>query len=374
MTFCHQRNLQDSASSLDLVEVWNQNGRTPYITYEYTVLRDSLPPIPPPPVYTGSDTSAGEVSVEMGSLLSPNSSLYDPAVPQGQLDPGAADGQKGQETNEVYEETAAIDCDQDGAAAPKFTEGNSSHAGSTANPAPAGGPLDTGPDSPNLIWRVLLDGRINPDELFINISTNQLLTEGDGLFSSEVGPVEVDLSLEREFGLNETLEYTLGRKRNDSADTSYQNKTVQSGGRTSSRSNRTRLDEVWTECFQVWVTLGLSVQTLSSPRVCCWLREICCRLCEKQTGHLFSSEDIVRQMQPEERTKASREDEERQRDSSRDKDRQTGREQSKQCDWKTCGKGKVIDYWNGHRRRPSSPSSRCVQTQCCSKAERRVDR
>uniref|UniRef100_A0A4W6CSH0 ADAMTS like 2 n=1 Tax=Lates calcarifer TaxID=8187 RepID=A0A4W6CSH0_LATCA len=167
--------------------VWNQNGRTPYITYEYTVLRDSLPPIPPPPVYTGSDTSAGEVSVEMGSLLSPNSSLYDPALPQGQLDPGAADGQKGQETNEV-------------------------HAGSTANPAPAGGPLDTGPDSPNLIWRVLLDGRINPDELFINISTNQLLTEGDGLFSSELGPAEVDLSLEREFGLNETGNQRLYQK------------------------------------------------------------------------------------------------------------------------------------------------------------------
>lgn len=123
------------------------------------------------------------------------------------------------------------------------SEGNSSHTGSTANPAPAGGPLDTGPDSPNLIWRVLLDGRIGPDELLINISTNQLLTEGDSLFSSEVGPAEVDLSsLEQDgpFGLNETLEFTLGRKRNDSGDSSYQNKTVQSGARTSGRSNRTR--------------------------------------------------------------------------------------------------------------------------------------
>ncbi|XP_034452319.1 ADAMTS-like protein 2 [Hippoglossus hippoglossus] len=221
--------------------VWNQNGRIPYITYEYTVLRDSLPPIPPPPVYTGSDTSAGEASVEVGTLLSPNSSVYEQTGPEGQLEPGAADGQKGQETNEVYEEAAAIDCDQDGAAAPKFTEGNSSHTGSTVNPAAAAGVLDSGPDSPNLIWRVLLDGRISPDELLINISTNQLLTEGGGLFSSELGPGEVDLSsLEREFGLNETLEFTLGRRRNDSGDTVYQNKTVQSTGRTSSRSNRTR--------------------------------------------------------------------------------------------------------------------------------------
>lgn len=98
------------------------------------------------------------------------------------------------------------------------------------------------PDAPNLIWRVLLGDRIGPDELLINISTNQLLTEGDSLFSAEVGPVETGLSMEVDgpFGVNETLEFTLGRKRNDSGDGSYQNKTVQGGGRPSSRSNRTR--------------------------------------------------------------------------------------------------------------------------------------
>ncbi|TKS78181.1 ADAMTS-like protein 2 [Collichthys lucidus] len=248
--------------------VWNQNGRTPYITYEYTVLRDSLPPIPPPPVYTGSDTSAGEISVEMGGLLAPNSSIYDHSPTKGQLEPGGADGQKGQETNEVYEETAAIGCDQDGAAAPKYSgKGNSSHTGSTAKPAPDGGPLDTGPDSPNLIWRVLLDGRISSDELLINISTNQLLTDGDSLFSAEVGPAEMDLSsVEQDglFGVNQTLEFTLGRKRNDSGDIPYVNKTVQSGGRTSARSNRTSLDQMFSgkghngsECSDVVKPLGL---------------------------------------------------------------------------------------------------------------------
>ncbi|XP_077942510.1 tetratricopeptide repeat domain 16 [Gasterosteus aculeatus] len=222
--------------------VWNQNGRTPYITYEYTVLRDSLPPVPPPPAYTGSDTSAGEVSVEVGGPPHPNGSVYDQAAPESRAEGGGADGQKGQETNEVYEGTAAIDCDQD----PNFTEGNGSRADGTAAPAPAGGPLDTGPDSPNLIWRVLLDGRIGPDELLVNISTNQLLTEGEGLFSSEAGPEagrETDtgvLKRDGPLGVNDTLEFTLGRKRNESGDTSFQNKTVQSGGRTSGRSNRTR--------------------------------------------------------------------------------------------------------------------------------------
>lgn len=99
------------------------------------------------------------------------------------------------------------------------------------------------PDAPNLIWRVLLGDRIGPDELLINISTNQLLTEGDSLFSAEVGPVETGLSgmeTDGPLGVNQTLEFTLGRKRNDSGDGPYQNKTVQSGGRPSSRSNRTR--------------------------------------------------------------------------------------------------------------------------------------
>ncbi|XP_068167393.1 ADAMTS-like protein 2 isoform X2 [Antennarius striatus] len=221
--------------------VWNQNGRIPYITYEYTVLRESLPPIPPPPVYTGSDTSAGEASLEDGGLLAPNSSVFDQTVPEGQLETGAADGQKEQETNEVYE-TATIDCDQDEAVVQKYSR-NSSHAGSTAKPAPASGTLDTASDPQNLIWRVLVDGRISPDELLINISTNQLLTDGDGLFSSEVGPDDVGLAnLEQDgsFGDNETLEFTLGRKDNVSGDGSYPNKTLQSGGRTSSRSNRTR--------------------------------------------------------------------------------------------------------------------------------------
>ncbi|KAM3868351.1 ADAMTS-like protein 2 [Diretmus argenteus] len=228
--------------------VWNQNGRIPYITYEYTVLRESLSPVPPPPVYTGSDTSAGTVSVEVGGLLVPNGSVYDKVAPEGQQNrvllepgiPGGVDGQKGQETNEVYEETVAID--QDGATAPQYTEGNSSHPGSAAVPAPASGPLEVGPDSQNLIWRVLLGDRIGPDELLINISTNQLLTEGAGLFSSEVGPVEVDLSsLERgTLAPNETMEFTLGRKRNDSGDTLNQNKTIVTGSRTAGRSNRTR--------------------------------------------------------------------------------------------------------------------------------------
>lgn len=106
---------------LVITQVWNQNGRTPYITYEYTVLRDALPPVPPPPVYTGSDTSAGEVSVEVEGVLAANSSIYGQRVPGGLLKSDGGAVQKGQETNEVYEETAAVDCDQDEVSAPKYS-------------------------------------------------------------------------------------------------------------------------------------------------------------------------------------------------------------------------------------------------------------
>ncbi|XP_053726640.1 ADAMTS-like protein 2 isoform X1 [Synchiropus splendidus] len=206
------------------VLVWNQNGRTPYITYEYTILRDSLPPVPPPPVYTGS---AGESSVEVEGLLSPNGSLFDRISHPETLEPVVAPGQ---ETNEVYEETAAIDCDHDREAAPKFIERNSSHT-ATADPIPAGGTLDLEHDSPNLIWRVLLEGHLSPDDLLVNISTNQLLSEGDG----------VDLSIVENAALsmNQTLGFALARRRNDSGDGVFHNKTMQNG-RTPGRSNRTR--------------------------------------------------------------------------------------------------------------------------------------
>ncbi|XP_061625029.1 ADAMTS-like protein 2 isoform X5 [Phyllopteryx taeniolatus] len=207
--------------------VWNQNGRTPYITYEYTVLRDSLPPMPPPPVYTGADSS-----VEAAPLPAHNASRYQQTPAGGRMEgPGGA---AQQETNEVYEETAHIHCDTD----THYTEGNSSDTGSTANPVPADVPLDPEADAPNLIWRVLLEGRLSPEELLINISTNQLLEmEGDGLFSAGPGSPEPDGPLV----LNQTLEFTLGRKRNDSsADIFYHNKTLHAAGRAGGRSNRTR--------------------------------------------------------------------------------------------------------------------------------------
>ncbi|XP_041756650.1 ADAMTS-like protein 2 isoform X3 [Coregonus clupeaformis] len=227
------------------VLVWNQNGLIPYITYEYTILRESLSPVPQPPVYTGPDSTAPGVSVEMGSMGAPNGSTYDKAAPETQqnrvLKKGAemagAEGQKGQETNEVYEETAAIDCDQDSPTPPQYTDGNSSHTGGVAVPAPAASrPLEEVPDTENLIWRVLLGEQIGPDE-------------GEGLFSSEVGPLEVDYSSVK-FPLKSSLgEFSLGRRRNDSGDLPFPNRTLLMGVRSNNSTNRTRWEASnWSEC------------------------------------------------------------------------------------------------------------------------------
>lgn len=110
--------LDMSALSVPL-KVWNQNGQNPYITYEYTVMRDSMASVSQPPIYTGPQGGSSLVSVEIGSVLHHNESVYDKAVPEMEgnqvqtTGPRAVEGQKpGQETNEVYK-TANIDCELD---------------------------------------------------------------------------------------------------------------------------------------------------------------------------------------------------------------------------------------------------------------------
>ncbi|XP_067084292.1 ADAMTS-like protein 2 [Osmerus mordax] len=221
--------------------VWNQNGRIPYVTFEYTTLRESLSPVPPPPLYTGQDgAAAAGASLEVGAVVvASNGSADDKAqvLRQGGASAGEDEGPKGQETNEVYVEGAAVDCHQDGATPPQYTEANSSQTGSSTL-------QEEVPDSQNLIWRVLLGERIGPDELLINISTNQLLTDGEGVFLSEVGPLDmeyVNLESGRRFPFNGTVgEFSLGRRRNDTGDFFFQNRTVLTVLRSGNRTNRTR--------------------------------------------------------------------------------------------------------------------------------------
>ncbi|KAG7481562.1 hypothetical protein MATL_G00068190 [Megalops atlanticus] len=231
------------------VLVWNQNGRTPYITYEYTVLR-----APQSLQYPGIDRGTSQVGMEMGSLLLQNGSTYDKVTPESQqtqnleqeLNMGETERQKGKETNEVYEETAGIDCQREGPPQSQYTEGNSSRPGNVGvHVFPAAHvPSEEMPGSENLIWSVLLQERSVSEELFINISTNQLFSQGEGVYSTETGPLELDyasLQQRTPYPLNGSLqEVTMDRHRNDTGDLLFSNKTVLHSLRSSNRTNRTR--------------------------------------------------------------------------------------------------------------------------------------
>ncbi|XP_066510787.1 LOW QUALITY PROTEIN: ADAMTS-like protein 2 [Hoplias malabaricus] len=228
------------------VLVWNQNGHNPYITYEYTVMRDPLAPVSQPPIYTGSSrVSSHHGSIEIESVLPHNESAFDKAgemernqVQTQGVEPGTAERQgPGQETNEVYEETAAVDCETDSAVPPKYPAGNSSWPSQVVAPGivPASRPAEGMEDSENLIWRMLLKQRMH-----INISANQLFSEGTGLFPEE-DPMEFDYSSMEQGSLNGSLlEFTLGQSRNDTGDLLFQNRTLITGLRSSNRTNRTR--------------------------------------------------------------------------------------------------------------------------------------
>lgn len=107
------------------IKVWNQNGRNPYITYEYTVMRDPLTPVSQPPIYTGSDGGfSHQVSVEVSNVSPHNESVNGKVVPEMQgkqvrmQNPGP--DKPAEETNEVYEDTAAVDCDQNAPTPPYY--------------------------------------------------------------------------------------------------------------------------------------------------------------------------------------------------------------------------------------------------------------
>uniref|UniRef100_A0A8C1LL16 ADAMTS-like 2 n=1 Tax=Cyprinus carpio TaxID=7962 RepID=A0A8C1LL16_CYPCA len=232
------------------VLVWNQNGQNPYITYEYTVMRESMASVSQPPIYTGPQGGSSLVSVEIGSVLHHNESMYDKTVPEMEgnqvqtTGPRAVEGQKpGQETNEVYE-TANINCKQDTNTQVQYTEGNCSWPSGVGAPGVvlASRPAEDIENSENLIWRVLLGERIGSNGVLANISTNQLLTRRDGL-SSE-GPLELDYSSLEQAGLNGSLlEFTLGHQRNDTGDFLLLNRTVTSILRNRTRNNQRLLQK-----------------------------------------------------------------------------------------------------------------------------------
>ncbi|XP_062873822.1 ADAMTS-like protein 2 [Trichomycterus rosablanca] len=230
------------------VLVWNQNGHNPYITYEYTVMRDPLSPVSQPPIYTGSNGgSSHQVSVEVSNVRPHNGSMNDKAVPETQMKQVSTQNigtgvKPGQETNEVYEDTAAIDCEQDAPTPPLYQEGNSSWPSGVVAPGivPASRPAEEMVDSENLLWRMLLGQHFGTDDMLVNHSTNQLLNR-EGSITTDAEPVELEYSSTEQGNINSSFfEFTLARRRNDTGDLLFQNRTLVTSLRSSNRTNRTR--------------------------------------------------------------------------------------------------------------------------------------
>nr|XP_023687637.1 ADAMTS-like protein 2 isoform X2 [Paramormyrops kingsleyae] len=207
--------------------VWNQNGGSPYITYEYTEWQ-----IPPALLMEGPLTDAGPVTNKGVSETDQNQVVgQEPRAEEvGQL--------KGQVTNEVYEGTVVIHSKQELLIPPHKPGKNSTQSGDMG----AGeDPVTNKPSSENLIWNMFLGKSTASGMLHINFSTNQLLTVGQKLHSTEVeppGPHATSLDGGAPFGHNSSLQERIHN--NDTGHFLLLNRTLLHSFHSGNRTNHTR--------------------------------------------------------------------------------------------------------------------------------------
>ncbi|MGH0122745.1 UNVERIFIED_CONTAM: hypothetical protein FKN15_007076 [Acipenser sinensis] len=230
--------------------VWNQNGRSPYITYEYTVLRDPRSAALQTLLYPGTESrgtggkTRGPISMETDSLHPHNGSMYAKAakdtvgngnqVLEKESTAGGAVGSKGQETNEVYEETAAIDCESGVQARQRYTD----HIFTSVAIVSKSASEELVPDSENLIQNSLLGGAVGSEELVVNMTTNRLFAKGEPLYSTEVGRLDPDYDSSEHtapLSLNGTVQLSVTRRTNGTGGFLFSNR---SGNPMSNRTHK----------------------------------------------------------------------------------------------------------------------------------------
>ncbi|MBN3278881.1 ATL2 protein, partial [Polyodon spathula] len=244
------------------VLVWNQNGRSPYITYEYTVLRDPGSAALQTLLYPGTESrgtggkTRGPISMETDTLHPHNGSMHAKAAKDTtgngnqvleKSTAGGAVGSKGQETNEVYEETAAIDCELGVQARQRNTKLNASRPNSVGDHIFTSVAIvskstseELVPDSENLIRNSLLGGVVGSEELVVNMTTNRLFAKGEPLYSTEVGRLDPDYDSSEHtasLSLNGTLQLAVTRRTNGSGGFLFSNRT---GNPVSNRTHKAR--------------------------------------------------------------------------------------------------------------------------------------
>ncbi|XP_051787723.1 ADAMTS-like protein 2 [Erpetoichthys calabaricus] len=247
------------------VLVWNQNGRNPYITYEYTVLRHPHTTELQPFFYTSAERkgseekSKGHVSVESDSIVSLNGSSFNTMEkdntetkiqllkkPSSALRAVGVVSNDDQQTNEVYEETLSKNCEPETLVSQEHQDLNVTRHNSVGDHMYTS-VVSTSvsdeilPESENLILNILLKNPPLSEDLVVNMTMNQLLSKGEPLYSMEMGQLDSDYD-STEHTLNGTLqELTLDRKANESdGGIRLLNHTMQPGNSSNNRTQKVR--------------------------------------------------------------------------------------------------------------------------------------
>ncbi|NWY69578.1 ATL2 protein, partial [Erithacus rubecula] len=249
------------------IMVWNQNGKNPSITFEYTLLRKPHSKNLQPIYYTFSESESEESreldgDVPLGFIQ--HNATYFGKISRERIDLenqvfGRQDTEedlnlsKGQETNEVYERAETIDCE------PKL-KGKQPQDSNVTRSTYQTDHDDTDPEArlssrefllENAITDKLLDKTSDSKELLLNVTVNSIFAQGDPINS--VGSPMDSLYVDYEdsdslvtYSLNSTyMELSNGKATNSSADTPFSNTTVTmsspQGNRTHKARNRLKL-------------------------------------------------------------------------------------------------------------------------------------
>ncbi|XP_035410823.1 ADAMTS-like protein 2 isoform X4 [Cygnus atratus] len=253
------------------IMVWNQNGKNPSITFEYTLLRKPHSKNLQPIYYTFSESDSEESrefdgDVPLGFLQ--HNATYFGKISRERIDLenqvfGRQDTEedlnlsKGQETNEVYERAETIDCE------PKLKGKQPKDSNVTRSTYQTDhddrdfDPRLTSREflSENAITDKLLDKSSDSKELVLNMTMNSIFAQGDPLNSvgSHIDSLYVDYEDTDglvTYTINSTyMELSNGKAVNTSAETPFSNATVTMTSPQGNRTHKARWEtSSWSEC------------------------------------------------------------------------------------------------------------------------------
>ncbi|XP_074702015.1 ADAMTS-like protein 2 isoform X4 [Strix aluco] len=253
------------------IMVWNQNGKNPSITFEYTLLRKPHSKNLQPIYYTFSESDSEESrefdgDVPLGFIQ--QNATYFGKISRERIDLenqvfGRQDTEedlnlsKGQETNEVYERAETIDCE------PKLKGKQPQDSNVTRSTYQTDhddrdfDPRFTSREFllENAITDKLLDKTSDSKELVLNMTMNSIFAQGDPINSvgSHIDSLYVDYEDTDgvvTYTVNSTyMELSNGKAINTSAETPFSNATVTMTSPQGNRTHKARWEtSSWSEC------------------------------------------------------------------------------------------------------------------------------